>query len=138
MQIMKCFIRLAAFLCPFFTFSQSTYIPLGSKAYDFIERMEIKLKNKGNLNFSAAKPYSRKAVVRELEYLDSTGISSDDIALGLNRYHDRSELTLSAVDKYNLKSLLMNNIEWVQAEQMEFESGSPVFNTFYKSKAKCF
>src|SRR4029077_15293758 len=48
MQIMKCFIRLAAFLFPAIAFSQSTYIPLGSKAYDFIERMQIKLQQNPN------------------------------------------------------------------------------------------
>ena len=115
MQIIR-FMRIVAFLCLLLIFSQSifsqsTYIPLGSKAYDFIDRLEIKLRGNSNLKFSTVKPYSRKAIVREVEYLDSTGMSSDDSLMGLSRYHDRTELTLSPVDKYNLKSLLMNNIE---------------------------
>ena len=139
MQIIR-FIRIAAFLCsPFIfsqsIFSQSTYIPLGSKAYDFIERMEIKLKENRNLNFSATKPYSRKAIVRELEYIDSNRVTAADSALGLDKYIDRRELKLSTVDEYNLRSLLMNNIEWVQSQRPEFESASPVLKSFYKTKA---
>jgi hypothetical protein len=135
MQIMKCFIRLAAFICPVFAFTQSTYIPMGTKAYDFIDRMEIKMQQNKSLNFSAVKPYSRKQVVRELENLDSTEMTSSDTALGLHRYRDRSDLTLSPVDQYNFKSLLMNNIEWVQSNRYEFETGNPFLGTFYKTKA---
>lgn len=134
MQIMKCFFRLAAFLCPVFAFAQSTYIPLGSKAYDFIERMEIKLQENRNLNFSTVKPYSRKAIVREVEYLDSTRMTPTDSALGFNKYGDRSDLVLSPVDEYNLKSLLINNSEWVLTPRPEFET-TPVLKNFYKTKA---
>ena len=135
MQIMKCFIRLAFFLCPAFAFTQSTYIPLGSKSYDFIDRMEIKLQSNRNLNFSSVKPYSRKQVVREVEYLDSTRMTPTDSALGFNKYGDRSDLILTPVDEYNLKSLLMNNEEWVQTPRPEFESAAPIAKNFYKTKA---
>ncbi len=135
MQIMKCFIRLAVFLCPVFASAQSTYIPLGSKAYDFIERMEIKLQQNRNLNFSTVKPYSRKAIVKEVEYLDSTRMTPTDSAMGFNKYGDRSDLILTPVDEYNLRSLLMNNIEWVQTPRPEFESANPFFKNFYKTKA---
>lgn len=133
MQIMKCFIRLAAFLCPVFAFAQSTYIPLGTKAYDFIDRMEIKLQNNKNLNFSTIKPYSRKAIVREVEYLDSSQMASSDSAMGFNNYH--SDFHLTPVDEYNLRSLLMNNSEWVITPRPEFESANPILKSFYKTKA---
>ena len=123
MQIMKCFFRLAAFLLPMFSFSQSTYIPFGNKAYDFIDRMEIKLQDNKDLNFSSIKPYSRKSVVREIEYMDSTGISGN------------SDINLSKVDQYNLNSLLMNNSEWVKTSRPEFESANPVLQKFYINKA---
>ena len=135
MQIMKCFFRLAAFLCPIFSFAQSTHIPLGSKAYDFIERMEIKLQDNRNLNFSSVKPFSRKAIVREVEYLDSTRMTPTDSAMGFNKYGDRSDLILTPVDEYNLKSLLMNNSEWVLTPRSEFESAQPFLKNFYKTKA---
>ena len=132
---MKCFIRLAAFLCPAFAFAQSTYIPLGSKAYDFIDRMEIKLQENKNLNFSTVKPYNRKAIVKEVEYLDSTRMTPTDSARGFNKYGDRSDLILTPVDEYNLRSLLMNNSEWVLTPRPEFESATPVLKNFYKTKA---
>ncbi|MEO5783349.1 MAG: hypothetical protein ABIQ07_08770, partial [Ginsengibacter sp.] len=132
---MKCFFRLAAFLCPIFSFAQSNYIPLGSKAYDFIERMEIKLQDNRNLNFSSVKPFSRKAIVREVEYLDSTRMTPTDSAMGFNKYGDRSDLILTPVDEYNLRSLLMNNAEWVLTPRPEFESATPVLKNFYKTKA---
>jgi hypothetical protein len=135
MQIMKCFIRLAAFLCPAFAFAQSTYIPLGSKAYDFIDRMEIKLQENKNLNFSTVKPYNRKAIVKEVEYLDSTRMTPTDSARGFNKYGDRSDLILTPVDEYNLRSLLMNNSEWVLTPRPEFKSVTPVLKNFYKTKA---
>ena len=135
MQIMKCFIRMAAFLCPAFAFAQSTYIPLGSKAYDFIDRMEIKLQENKNLNFSTVKPYNRKAIVKEVEYLDSTRMTPTDSARGFNKYGDRSDLILTPVDEYNLRSLLMNNSEWVLTPRPEFESATPVLKNFYKTKA---
>lgn len=135
MQIMKCFIRLAAFLCPVFAISQSTYIPLGTKAYDFIERMEIKLQDNRSLNFSAVKPFSRKQIVKEVEYLDSARMTPTDSAMGFNKYGDRSDLTLTPVDLYNLKSLLVNNLEWIKTDHPEFESANPVLKTFYKTKA---
>ncbi len=132
---MKCFLRLVIFLCPAFSFGQSTYIPLGSKAYDFIDRMEIKLQDNRNLNFSSVKPYSRKAIVKEVEYLDSARMMPTDSARGFNRYGDRSDLELTPVDEYNLKSLLMNNSEWVVTPRPEFESARPFLKNFYKTKA---
>lgn len=135
MQIIKCLTTLTLFICPFFVTAQSTYIPLGSKAYDFIDRMEIKLQTNKNLNFSTAKPYNRKAIIREVEYLDSTRMTPTDSALGFNKYGDRSDLILTKIDEYNLKSLLMNNIEWVQTPRPEFESAMPVLKNFYKTKA---
>ena len=138
MQIMKCFFRLAAFLCPVFAFTQSTYIPLGSKAYDFIDRMEIKLQENRNLNFSSVKPFNRKQIVREVEYLDSTRMTPTDSALGFNKYGDRSDLILTPVDEYNLRSLLMNNSEWVLTPRPEFESATPFLKYFYKTRANLF
>ncbi|HEV8081242.1 MAG TPA: hypothetical protein VGP43_11035, partial [Chitinophagaceae bacterium] len=132
---MKCFIRLAVFLCPVFAFSQSTYIPLGSKAYDFIDRMEIKLKNNNNINFSSVKPYSRKAIVKEAELIDSLRSPVSNPLFGGVTQYQENDLKLSRVDKYNLNSLLMNNAEWVTKSNEEFESRRPFLNVFYKSKA---
>lgn len=133
MQIMKCFIRLTAFLCPIFSFAQSTYIPLGSKDYDFINRMEIKLKQNKHLNFSTVKPYNRKTIISQLEYLDYPEMMTPDPETELDAYSEYADLT--PVDEYNLPSLLMNNSEWVITPRDEFESVAPIFNKLYDSKA---
>ena len=71
MQIIKSIIRLALFICPVGAISQSTYLPQGSKEYQFIDRLEIKQQQNTNLNFSTLKPYSRKSIVEQAELMDS-------------------------------------------------------------------
>jgi hypothetical protein len=124
MQIIKSTVTLLAFFTPLFLFSQTTYIPEGSKAYDFIDRMEIKQQTNPVLNFSSLKPYSRRQIVESMENIDS-----------LKRL---GETSLTPVDEYNLHSLLMNNSEWVTGSKESFSSEKPIWNTFYKTKANFF
>ena len=42
---------------------------------------------------------------------------------------------LSASDRYNLTSILMNNREWVTEDRERYNSKKSIWNTFYKSKA---
>ncbi|MEO6455304.1 MAG: hypothetical protein ABIN97_14585 [Ginsengibacter sp.] len=129
MQSIKRIPILFVFILPLFSLSQTTYLPQGSKEYQFIERMEIKQQQNTGLNFSAIKPYSRKRIVREAEYLDSNRMSySDPTTAGSN-------LNLTPVDEYNLHSLLMNNAEWVSQPQKDFESKKPILKNFYKTRA---
>lgn len=106
-------------------FSQTTFLPEGSKEYPFLERMEIKQGKFNDLNYSTIKPYSRKYVVAEAEAADSLSKSG--------------ELAMTAVDEYNLRSLLMNNSEWVsRAEEHDFASRKPIWKTFYKTPPNLF
>ena len=59
-------------------------------------------------------------------YADSTGV---------DRYKDWTDMNLSDVDEYNMRSLLMNNSEWVTGSKEGFASRKPVLNSFYKTKA---
>jgi hypothetical protein len=61
-----------------------------------------------------------------MEYLDSVRMTASG---------DDAGIKLTAVDEYNLRSLLMNNLEWVKTQRPEFESTSPILKTFYKTKA---
>jgi hypothetical protein len=133
MQIIKSFFRLALFVLPGVSFAQSTYLMQGSKEYQLMERLEIKQGVNTDLNFSTLKPYSRKAIVRQAEYLDSSRIGYTDSLTGLNLPSVDSKLT--SVDKYNLHSLLMNNSEWVTTPQEDFNSRKPILKNFYKTKA---
>ena len=71
MQIIKSLLNLFIFILPGFVMAQSTYLNQGSKDYHFVERIEIKQQTNTHLNFSTLKPFNRKAIVREVEFLDS-------------------------------------------------------------------
>ncbi|MGI8950166.1 MAG: hypothetical protein ACR2FN_01140 [Chitinophagaceae bacterium] len=107
---------------PFIAFAQTTYIPLGDKQYDLLNRLEIKT-DLPNIFFSAIKPYSRRDAVKDVELIDSLFAANDD------------DETLTDIDKYNMQNLLMNNSEWSKPSDY-YLSKKPVFgkNGIYKTK----
>lgn len=120
MQIIK-FVRTLVFLLlPLLSFSQSSYLPLGTKDYKLLERLEIKTGN-ANLNYSTVKPYNRRLVTKEVEAIDSMYVA------------DGASSNLTAIDRYNIQSFLMNNSEW-SAPRESYNSKKPVLNNFYKTK----
>ncbi|MEJ7609831.1 MAG: capsule assembly Wzi family protein [Ferruginibacter sp.] len=134
MQIIKCFIKLFVFVCPMSAIAQSTYLTQGTKDERFIDRLEIKQQVNTDLNFSTLRPFNRRHIVREAEFLDSARMGYKD-STGVDKYRMWTDLGLTDVDMYNLKSLLMNNSEWVSVPKEDFRSKKPLFNTFYKTKA---
>ncbi len=105
--------------------AQSSFLPQGSKFDHFLDRMEILQQTDPDLNISTAKPISRRLAVRVAETADS-----------LYNFYPYDEIDhLSKVDRANLSSLLMNNIEWVSHKKDSFQSKRPWFNTFYTEKA---
>ena len=129
MQIIKSVFILALLFSPAFIIAQTTYLPDGSKEYKLVDRLEIKYGNNTGINFSGKKPYTRRDIVLEAEYIDSTfgdnNTSSNPNLSGIN---------LTPVDKYNLHSLLMNNSEWVTGDKASFLSKKPILKTFYITK----
>ncbi len=113
MQYKQTLLRLTLLLAPFFSFSQTTYLPQGDKASILLERMEIKGQNDSLLNFSKTRPYSRRSVVYAASILSNT-------------------MQLSKVDNYNLNSLYKNNIEWAN-DPAAVQSKKPVLKNFYKT-----
>src|SRR2546426_12195476 len=105
MQIIKSFIKLVLFVCPFFTMAQSTYLNQGSKEYHFVDRLEIKQERNTDLNFSTLKPYNRKAIVQQAEFLDSARLGFGDSISVKDKYREWTDLNLTPVDDYNLRSL---------------------------------
>lgn len=105
-------------------FAQTTYLPEDNKAYTLLERLEIKQGKNSNLNFSSTKPFSRRNAVQEARYADSL--------------FKMGELPLSEVDRHNIQSLYLNNMEWAGGTGTSFESKKTVFNTFYKTPAHLF
>ncbi len=134
MQILK---RLSIFLViiyPFISHAQTTYIPEGSKEYQFIDRLEIKQGNFTDLNYSTIKPYSRKAIVAEAEFFDSARLGYSNSLTTSTLQNQWAGLNLSKVDEYNLHSILMNNPEWVTGAKESFLSKKPVLKNFYVTK----
>lgn len=119
--IIKTIAGLSLLVLPAISFCQSTYLPQSSKHQPLLDRLEIMLQNNNDLNLATVKPLSRRIAARIGEYADSVQKSGTSL--------------LSAVDQYNLRSLLMNNSEWVNGDKSEFASKKSIWNTFYKTKA---
>lgn len=135
MQIIKSLTKLIFFICPAVVTAQSTYLTQGAKEYQFIDRLEIKQQTNTNLNFSTLKPFNRKFVVRQAEFLDSARMGYADSLTGVDKYKEWTDLDLTPIDEYNLQHFLMNNTEWVYADKPSFLSKKPFLKTFYKSKS---
>src|ERR1700694_5695792 len=101
MQIIKSVPILLVFICPFIINAQITYLPEGSKEYQFIDRLEIKQGQNTNFNFSSLKPYSRRAIVYEAEYLDSARLGYSNSLTGQDQ-QKWAGLNLTKIDEYNL------------------------------------
>ncbi|GAB3020985.1 hypothetical protein GCM10027051_27810 [Niabella terrae] len=121
MQFKKYLPALAISLMPAFAFSQTTNLPRGDKQEIILERLEIKAQRDSALNFSKIKPYSRESYVPAVHrYLNE----------------DSSMVQLTDVDRYYMRSLLANNLEWVpEDERDQFRSKKPFLKTFYQYPA---
>jgi hypothetical protein len=132
MQIIKSVFTIAVFFYSFSIFAQTTYLPEGSKEYQLIDRLEIKQGQNNSINFSTLKPYSRKAIVAETEYIDS--LNQYDESLTGNAQGEEQKSYLTPIDKYNIHSLLMDNSEWVTGSKESFLSKKPILKNFYVTK----
>lgn len=120
--IIKTVVPLSFLLFPISLLAQSTYLPQGTKHQVLLDRLEILLQSNDDLNLSTVKPLSRKIAVRAAEYADSVQKATGGHLL-------------SRIDEYNLRSLFMNNSEWVSGDTSDFRSKKSLWNTFYKTKA---
>jgi hypothetical protein len=133
MQIIKSLTKLFIFICPAFAMAQSTYLNQGTKDIHFVQRLEIKQQTNTNLNFSTLRPFNRKAIVRQAEFLDSARLGYAD-STGADKYKEWTDLDLTPVDEYNLHSFLMNNTEWVTVPKQNFISRKAILKSFYTTK----
>ncbi len=134
MQIIKSFTKLLIFICPAFATAQSTFLTPGSKDIHFVDRMEIKQQKNTHLNFSALRPFNRKYIVEQTEFIDSARLGYIDLKTGQDKYPEWLDQGLTPVDEYNLDHFLMNNTEWVTGPGTAFKSKKPILKTFYKTK----
>ncbi|MBL0199911.1 MAG: hypothetical protein IPP81_06955 [Chitinophagaceae bacterium] len=134
MQFIKSLFKLLFFICPAFATAQSTFLTPGSKDVHFVDRMEIKQQRNTDLNFSAVRPFNRKYIVEQVEFIDSARLGYIDTATQKDKYVEWNSQGLTDLDEYNLTSFLMNNSEWVTGPKKDFLSKRPFLKTFYKTK----
>ncbi len=137
MQIIKSFFKLFVFVCPAFASAQSTYLTQGSKEAHFVDRIEIKQQTNTDLNFSTLRPFNRKFIVKQMEFIDSARMGFKD-ATGADKFKNLGSQNLTAIDEYNMHSFFMNNTEWVTNPQKDYLSKKPILNTLYKTKVNLF
>ena len=130
MQIIKSFIKLLVFICPFVATAQSTYLPGGDKGYHFVDRLEIKYGTNTGINFSSTKPYNRKYIVQQAEFLDSLHKEAGNSLV----VAETKPFKITGLDEYNMNSFLMNNTEWVTGSKESFASKKPVLKSLYITK----
>ena len=134
MQFIKSLFKLLFFICPAFATAQSTFLTPGSKDVHFVDRMEIKQQRNTDLNFSSVRPFNRKYIVEQVEFIDSARLGYIDTATQKDKYVEWNSQALTDLDEYNLTSFLMNNSEWVTGPKKDFLSKRPFLKTFYKTK----
>lgn len=134
MQFIKSLTKVLIFICPAFATAQSTFLTPGSKDVHFVDRMEIKQQKNTNLNFSSVRPFNRKYIVEQTEFIDSARLGYTD-KNGIDKYEEWNNQALTPIDEYNLNSFLMNNTEWVTGPTESFKSRKPILKTFYKTKS---
>jgi hypothetical protein len=128
MQIIKSFLKLLVFVLPFTASAQSSFLPQDDKAEHVLDRIDIKQQSNYGLILSVNKPLSRKMAVDEALQADS-----------LNKLHPADPAySLSAVDRYNLNSVRIDNVEWLNGDTTGVDSKKPFLNTFYKQKANLY
>src|SRR5215218_9706186 len=116
MQFKQSAAALFFLFCFYSATAQTTYLPQGAKENVLLERMEIKAMTDSVLNFSKTKPYSRKQFISHLGRIDSL-------------------VQLSKVDKYNLYSAMVNNLEWAYGNREDYLSKKPFWKHFWKTPA---
>lgn len=122
MQFKQTLVRLLFILSPFYTFSQSTYLPQGDKANILMERLEIKSRTDSFFNYSRTRPFSRRHTVAAVSH-----------------YMEQPGVKLSKVDAYNARRVMMNNLEYVpEADRAQYASKKPIWKSFYKTPANLY
>jgi hypothetical protein len=134
MQFIKSLFKLSFFICPAFATAQSTFLTPGSKDVHFVDRMEIQQQRNTNLNFSSVRPFNRKYIVEQVEFIDSARLGYVDTLTQRDKYAEWNSQDLTDIDEYNLTSFLMNNSEWATGPKKDFLSKRPLLKTFYKTK----
>jgi hypothetical protein len=115
MQVIKSLSAALLAVIPMIAYSQSTYLPSGSRDLILLERLEIKAQRDSVLNFSHIRPFNRKWWVQSLDRLEA----------------DSAHLGLTRTDLLNMRRARMNNLEWVTGDKSGYRSKKPFLKSFF-------
>ena len=91
---MKWLPLLLGLLLPLFAAAQGSAVPLGNRAYDILDRLEVRTGERPAFH-STLKPYLRRDVLNYAVHLDTSGLLTD------------------ARDRADLRFLYLDNLEWL-------------------------
>jgi hypothetical protein len=124
MQIIKSALFFLVFITAHRVMAQSTYLPVNSKEYQLLDRLEIKKFDTLGVEIFAPKPATRASFARPVAAIDSAAAQR-----GQNEYYE-----LTPVDRYNIQKLLMNNREFTNLGMEAFKSKKPLWNRFFLTR----
>jgi hypothetical protein len=123
------FIKTCLFICFLFLYlnskSQSIYFNNNAKENHIIERLLMMQIKNTNVNLGTFKPYQRNEVISFLQIQDSAYRTS----------RDKSNIEYSAIDLYNINSILQRNTLSLNTIPDSFKSKKSLFNNFFTTKA---
>lgn len=122
MSLQRFFYLCCLGLLPLLTQGQSVSVPYNPDYYSLIERLEIKSGQLSPLLHSSLQPYTREQVAAFADTL----------------YAMADSLSLSAVDRANLRYLMQDNWEWSAKIGDHYKSKRPFWKYFYRSKSDLF
>ena len=121
MQIKQTLVRLTFILFPFILSAQTTYLQKDDKQNILLERLEIKLQKDSVLNFSKTKPFSRGHFIHRTVDM-----------------YKNPDPSLSTVDRHNLRSMMLNNLEYMHDLNIgDFKSKKSI-GRFYRTPANLY
>lgn len=115
--------------------AQSTDIPLDSRAYHLLDRLEIKYGRFPSGYSSSVKPVSERGAVQFALQVDSFSMIPDTF---YKKHPYWKELHLSPVDRYNMGELFNSYPEWVWDSTRVWKSRKPILKSFYTNPANLF
>lgn len=105
--------------------AQSDYISLGTKQYNLLERLDIKLRNDSVFTYTTTHPFNRKNQTRRVEalLLDSNALQ---------------KAGATPVDIYNMQRLLLDNSEWAAEYRKLIPQKAGIWGAFYKTPGQMY
>ncbi len=121
MKILQTILLSFTLLCFGFLQAQSVYLTPGGKEEWLLNRLEIKMQTK-QISNSSIKPFNRKFIVQEVDYLDSLYATAS-----------KQTKAITEIDKYNMQRFLMANSEWSKPKEIYIAEKN--FKGLYKNRA---